>query len=280
MTINTSSVITGISQSRTGSMTSVANSGATRPAITSTQGTPAGTATNSSESDSSVSTGDEGKAKTDDPKKPEAKPGEQAQANANISNAVKAATTVPGTKQIEGAGLSAALQAKPTDDPKADSKTNFPGATSVTGDPIRDKVTNLQNDIANLSNGSGQSRIQEATSDQKTLVDSLRSDSAALKRNFGTESPPDQSNQLGSTSQASQGANSAPGYGPGVPGGSFNTNIIGSNINSNNGNGSGNGGPVFELPPSIPPSPQNIPIPQVEVDLGSTTNETDNGVIR
>ncbi len=261
MTINTSSVITGISQPRTGSATLVANSGATRPAITSTQGTSAETATNSSDSDSSVSTGEEGKAKTEEGKKPEAKPGEQAQAKVGIDKAVKdTATPAPNQSKIstsevlngiseweKKAGATAATDTKPTTTGEAVSHTQ-----TTTDNPAFQSAHTMPTGEA----------AQKAFDTRGELIGGHSQDDITNRNTTSSDN-----------SGASQGANSPSGYGPGGLGGGVGNNYgqqnlqqIGQQINIQ---GSSLG--IMEQPPiqqqllqSPPQEPTAAP--------GSTTN--------
>ncbi len=118
-----------------------------------------------------------------------------------------------------------------------------PATETSSGNPIKDKVTSLQNDIANLTNSSGQSRIQEATSDQKTLIDTLKTDPGQ----YGFEAPKADANSQQSTSTSGGSTAGGPlsnalSGGAGGLGGNGSTainsgnNIIGNTIIANSGN--------------------------------------------
>lgn len=260
MAIDTSKLMAGISFPKTGLKAPVTNNGTPKPAIDSTTN-PSTDATKKTEADSSISTGEEGKAKTEEGKKPEAKPGEQAQAKVGIDKAVKdTATPAPNQSKIS---TSEVLNGISEWEKKAGATVPTEPKPTTTGEAVNHTVETSGNPAFQSAHTMPTGEAAQKAFDIRGELIGGHSQDDITNRNTASSD----------NSQASQGANSAPGYGPGgIPGGGVGNNYgqqIGQQVN------------VFGSPgvTEQPPIQQQIPPPKTDpfVDENNESINTPTG---
>ena len=235
MTINTSNILTGISQPRPGSMTSVANSGATRPAINSTQNASAKDPTDGEESDSTLSaTGKKEGEDTNQVKDGKSKTVTKAETDKTVVATIQGSNL---SKDIWKGANAQDLNTTPATEPKP----------TTTGEAVSHTQTTTDNPAFQSANTmpTGKAAQAEFANDTETVA----------QRN-GLAAP--SANQTPAGTDGSVQGGQGPNFGPGgMPGGAVINNgvqqSIGQQINIQGSPGVMEQAP--QMPEQLPPAP-------------------------